>query len=150
MRTVVSTMRPLSSTSCLFKDPVTGLASIVHMQTPWCRDIHSLFPVPPEEAGEQRTMRCHFLNPFLFCFVLQFFCPTGAFFSPPSPPTVQEAVLIYPEMFLSSSQPNLIVPIFFKHHWYSPCHSGGEEGRTTTTTSSLSLPACLALDLPVK
>lgn len=52
--------------------------TIVHGQTPWCRDIHSLFPVPPEEAGEQkRTMRCQFLNPFdfvLFFVQMVLFC----------------------------------------------------------------------------
>lgn len=58
--------------------------TIVHVQTPWCRDIHSLFPVPPEEAGEQkRTMRCQFMNPFDFVlfFLVQMvlFCFSASF-----------------------------------------------------------------------
>lgn len=47
-----------------------------HVQTPWCRDIHSLFPVPPKEAGEQkkRTMRYQFLKPIFFFFLSKWCC----------------------------------------------------------------------------
>ena len=31
------------------------------------------------KQGEQRTMRCHFLNPFVLFYTFFFFCPTGAF-----------------------------------------------------------------------
>lgn len=55
--------------------------TITHVQTPWCRDIHSLFPVPPKEAEEQkRTMRYHFLNPSIFFFFVKWCC--FVFFSP--------------------------------------------------------------------
>lgn len=69
------------------------LPTIVHMQTPWCRDIHSLFPVPPEETGEQkRTMRCQFLNPFDF--VLFFSRPNGAVLLFCLPPALLESAPI--------------------------------------------------------
>lgn len=65
--------------------------TIVHVQTPWCRDIHSLFPVPPEEAGEQkRTMRCQFLNPFDFVLFF-FFGPNGAVLFFCLPPALLES-----------------------------------------------------------
>lgn len=87
-------LQPLSSTLCLCKDPATALVSIVYVQTPWCRDIHSLFPVPPEEAGgKQRTMRCHFLNP-TFVLFLFFFVQLVLFSSPSSPQALREAVVI--------------------------------------------------------
>lgn len=56
--------------------------TITHVQTPWCRDIHSLFPVPPKEAEEQkRTMRYQFLNPSIFFFFFVKWC-CFIFFSP--------------------------------------------------------------------
>lgn len=72
----------LSSTSCLCKDPATAVVNIIYVQTPWCRDIHSLFPVPSEEAHGAKDYEMSFSK--TFCFVLNFFfllCPTGAFFS---------------------------------------------------------------------
>lgn len=72
MRTAASTMRPLSSTSCLCKDPATAVVNIVYVQTPWCRDIHSLFPAPSVEAGGTKDYEMSFPEPF-FYFVLHFF-----------------------------------------------------------------------------
>lgn len=108
-------LQPLSSTSCLCKDPATAVVSIVSVQTPWCHGIHSLLSVPPEEAGEQRTMRCHFLNPFVLFYTF-FFCPTGAFFS--SLLLILffgKAVLISHKMFLSSSpsKSHCLIGFFF-------------------------------------
>lgn len=65
-------LQPLSSTSCLCKDPATAVVSIVFVQTPWCRDIHSLFPVPAEEAGGTKDYEMSFPEPF-FCFIQNFF-----------------------------------------------------------------------------
>lgn len=69
----MSTMRPLSSTSCLCKDPATAVGTIVYVQTPWCHDIHSLFPVQPEEAGGTKDYEMSFLETFCFCSKLFFF-----------------------------------------------------------------------------
>lgn len=100
-------LQPLSSTSCLCKDPATAVVSIVSVQTPWCHGIHSLLSVPPEEAGEQRTMRCHFLNPFVLFYTF-FFCPTGAFFPLSS-------------SSCSSGKPSSFpTRCFFPHHHPSP------------------------------
>lgn len=38
--------QPLSSTSCLCKDPATAVVSMEYVQTPWRHDIHSLLLVP--------------------------------------------------------------------------------------------------------
>lgn len=81
--------------------------TIVHVQTPWCRDIHSLFPVPPEEAGEQkRTMRCQFLNPFDF---VLFFGPNGAVLFFCLPPALLESAPILIGFFFCSSLIFLII-----------------------------------------
>lgn len=114
-------LQPLSSTSCLCKDPATVVVSIVNVQTPWCHDIHSLFPVPPEEAGGTKDYGMSFPEPF-FCFVLLFFspfCPTGAFFfslsscflgSHPDFPW-DVSLLIFTQVPLSHWG--------FYHHWFS-------------------------------
>lgn len=79
--------------------------TIEHVATPWFCDIHSLFPVPPEEAGERkRTMRCQFLNPL----ILFFFCPNGAVLFFPLPPALLEAAPILIGFFSSLS--------FFNRH----------------------------------
>lgn len=44
------------------------MVSIEYVQTPWCRDIHSLFPVPPEEAGGTKDYEMSFLNPSFVLF----------------------------------------------------------------------------------
>lgn len=72
--------------------------TIAHVQTPWCRDIHSLFPEPPKEAGEQkRTMRYQFLNPSILFFFFGFFCPNGAvlFFSSLPPALLKAAPIAH-------------------------------------------------------
>lgn len=77
----------LSSTSCLCKDPATAVVNIIYVQTPWCRDIHSLFPVPSEEAHGAKDYEMSFSK--TFCFVLNFFFSLSNwcfFLSPPPPP----------------------------------------------------------------
>lgn len=65
--------------------------TIIPVQTPWCFDIHSLFPVPPKEAGERkRTMRCQFLNPLILFFfwflqMVLYFLPSSSSTSGSSP-----------------------------------------------------------------
>ena len=82
------------------------VVSIVYMQTPWCRDIHSLFPVLLEEAGGTKDYEMSF--PETFCFKLFFssYVQMVLFFSSP-PPAVQEAVPASYKMFLFSSSPKL-------------------------------------------
>lgn len=89
------------------------LPTIIHVQTPWCRDIHSLFPVPPEEAGElKRTMRCQFLNPFdfvLFFFLVQMvlFCYSASLQHFWNQPPFSLAFFFC-----------LFISYFFNHHWF--------------------------------
>lgn len=106
-------LQPLSSTSCLCKDPATAVVSIVFVQTPWCRDIHSLFPVPPEEAGGTKDYEMSFPEPF-FCFIQNFFflLSNWCFFFSPLSSSCSGTVLISNKLFLSSFSPK--VPL---SHW---------------------------------
>lgn len=123
-------LQPLSSTSCLCKDPATAVVSIVSVQTPWCHGIHSLLSVPPEEAGEQRTMRCHFLNPFVLFYTF-FFVQLVLFFLSPPHPVLRESRPHFPQdvSFLITIQVPLSHWVFFYHHGFSQWNTdGGEHG----------------------
>ena len=123
----LSTTRPLSSTSCLCKDPATVVVSIVYMQTPWCRDIHSLFPVLLEEAGGTKDYEMSF--PETFCFKLFFpLMSKWCFFSPlllrlfrklSRPPTRCS----FSHLHLSSHH----IAVFYRH-WFPQWNSDGGDG----------------------
>lgn len=93
--------------------------TIAHVLIPWCRDIHSLIPVPPKEAGEQkRTMRYQFLNPSVLVFF--FFCPNGAvffFFSLP-PALLKAAPLLSTSASPDNPSSGFFFPSFFNHRWF--------------------------------
>ena len=107
------------------------------------------------KQGEQRTMRCHFLNPSFVLFkTFFFFCPTGAFFSPPSPPPVREPSLFPTSCFFPHFHPKYpcLIGLFFllNHHWFSQWNGDGREGGIMMTIPLPSLSVWMALHLPVK
>lgn len=133
-------LQPLSSTSCLFKDPATALVSILYVQTPWCRDIHSLFLVPTKEAGETKDYEMSFPEPF-FYFVRHFFLSNWCFFPLSSSPStsgtyssIQLNVSFYHPHPRSLS--HWVFFFFLNHHWFSRWNSDGGECRIMKTTPS--------------
>lgn len=105
------------------------------------------------KQGEQRTMRCHFLNPSFVLFYT-FFCPTGALFVPPPPAALPEAVLISHKMFfLIAIQVPVSLGFFFFFFKSSLVFTVEQWWRGTWDNDDhplLSLNVWLTLYLPVK
>lgn len=75
------------------------------------------------KQGEQRTMRCHFLNPSFILFSF-FFCFSNRCFSFPPPPALLEAVLIFnkippPPVSFGCFFFFFCFFFFLNHHWFS-------------------------------
>lgn len=112
--------QPSSSTSCLCKDPATVVVSIVHVQTPWCRCIRSLLPVPSVEAGGSKDYEISFPESLFYFFNTFFFlfCPNWCFlFSSLPPPVTWKAILITHEVLLSLSSPKSrsVIGVYIRH-----------------------------------
>lgn len=112
--------QPSSSTSCLCKDPATVVVSIVHVQTPWCRCIRSLLPVPSVEAGGSKDYEISFPESLFYFFNTFFFlfCPNWCFlFSSLPPPVTWKAILITHEVPLSLSSPKSrsVIGVYIRH-----------------------------------